>query len=79
MPDRIWYPPRTRLETVWRVHVDEAGVMGWHLFHSCPDRNASYLQMLGPGTLLRDDGVAIATNWQPGKVVEYQIYPQETS
>lgn len=53
---RLYIPPRTRLETVFR-RVNPDGTVSWHVWTACADRNAPFEQMLGTFMQLDADGM----------------------
>ena len=53
---RLYIPPRTRLETIWRT-FDDVGQIHWHVYTACRDRNAPWEQMEGTALQLDCDGV----------------------
>lgn len=52
---RLYIPPRTYLQTVWRV-VDDTGAVTWQAWTSCHDRNAPFNEMLGTSLHLEPEG-----------------------
>lgn len=55
IPTRLYIPPHTRLETVWRT-VDDTGVITWHVYTACADRNAPWNKMRGTALQLNYNG-----------------------
>ena len=54
---RLYIPPRTHLETIWRT-VDDDGVVHWHVYTACRDRNAPWREMEGTAIQLDNNGTA---------------------
>lgn len=54
---RLYIPPHTRLETVWRVVRDD-GTVTWQCWTATPDRNAPFHAMLGTAIVLHPTGAA---------------------
>lgn len=76
MNTRLYIPPRTKLETIWR-RVTPTGEVQWEVYTTCADRNAPYEQMLGTAIILCDDGLAMRhTEHGPGTVPQmFDIMP----
>lgn len=61
-PTRLYIPPRTRLETVWRVG-DGSG--RWQVWTSVADRSAPFAAMLGTMLQLHPSGKAERITLRP--------------
>ena len=61
---RLYIPPNTRLQTIWR-HVDPFGHVTWQVWTACHDRNAPYHDMLGTHLALQPDGSATRVTLRP--------------
>ena len=67
-PTRLYVPPRTRLETVWRVGAPFNA--SWQVWTATADRNAPFEQMLGTFLYLHADGSAERVTLRPDQTIE---------
>ena len=63
-PTRLYIPPRTHLETVWRVQGPN-NQSQWQIWTACLDRNAPFHQMMGTCMQLGADGRVTRVTYRP--------------
>ena len=71
-PTRLYIPPNTRLQTVWRV-TDPFGNVGWQVYTACHDRNAAWRDMLGTHMQLNPNGSVTRVTLRPDDTVHEML------